>query len=306
MANQCVIDVSGVTGTLSDKYANEVVTQRFRISLDAANRNIVNIAELARAANPTQFPLRGQAWPDNPTYGLYAKQFQFEPMSELLTNWKCTVSYQPLEPGESNTGGVSNPLLWPATYSADWVEYEEAVTEAKNVEAFTGGPGRAALTLGPVVNTAYQEFDEGLYRTVREMVLNIHRNLPSLDAVAQLNYDFQDTTNSDTYKGQGARRWMFLGAVSPGIQTANGIDYWPTTISVHLKKTTDRKINNVGWKNLNFDGDVVAYKILDDESDQLVDVSEPAFLSLTGARAPDTPLAITYRYLTETAYASLG
>jgi len=305
MATECVIETMGVSGTLSHKYADEVITERFRVSLDAPSRNLPQILNDAYTANPSQFPLRGAPWPLNPTYGLFAKQFQFSAKSELLKHWEIAVNYQPLEPGESNTSGGSNPLLWPATYSSDWIEYEEAITEARNVEAFTGGAGRAALTLGAVVNSAYDEFDEGLYRTVREMVLNIHRNLPSLDAVAQLNYDFQDTCNSDTYKGQGIRRWEFLGAVSPGVQTANGVDYWPTTISVHLKKTTDRKINNVGWKNLTFDGEKVMYKVKDDVSGAMVDVSEPGFLTLSGART-NTPVVTTWRFLTEVPYASLG
>lgn len=311
MANTCVIETKGVGGTLSPLYSDETITERFLVTLDTASRNLPAILNSARAANPTQFPLRGQSWPLNPGYGLYAKKFDFEMRSDMGKQWAINVSYLPLEPNEPNTEGSNdNPLLWPATYAVDWVEYEEAITKARNVEALggsTSGAPRAANTLGPVVNGALQEFDEGIFEVVRDPVISITRNVATLDQVLSIESTYSRTTNSDTVYGVGPRRYKYLGVESGGVQTANGISYYTRTVRVQITKTTDRILNNVGW-HFWYDDDgtkkLARFTVDDDDTKEKVPASEPGFLLRTGNKST-TPETVTYRHLEEVAYAGL-
>jgi hypothetical protein len=316
MANECVLDIKASGGTLSRRYSDESVTERFRVRLDTASRSLPTILNLARAANPTQFPLRGQAWPAAATYGLYADNFQFTPVGDLQKDWHITVTYMPLKPGEPDTEGDDNPLNWPATYSIEWAEREEAVVEARNIatqgQSSPGGT-RNANTLGPLVNSAGEEFEESVFRTVRRAVLSIHKNIASLDQVLSVEANYADTTNSDTVYGIGPRRYMYYGVESSGVQTANGINYYARTIRVMLDKTTDRYFNNVGWNYCTFVGGqngeskLTRFKVKasDDENDEAeVDSPEPQFLLLSGLKST-TAVTIGYRALQEVPYASL-
>lgn len=311
MANTCRRIGSG--GSLSRRYSDEGAWEKFRVTLDTATSSIVTACNSARAANPTQFPLRGQAWPEHPTYGLYADSFDADIISETAAIWEITVRYAPLQPNESDTEGSNdNPLLWPAVFGLEWIEREVAITEARNVEAFTGvNHSRSALTLGPVVNSALQEFDEGIFDSIREAVLVITRNVPSINDVLAIERDYGLTCNSDTVFGIGPRRYKYLGVETPGRQVANGIVYFPRVIRVAILKTTDKVVNNVGWHNLDFGGNIVKYKVrdVDDNGSAIeppvyVDPAEPGFLTMAGGRST-TATKVTYRYLTEVPYAGL-
>jgi hypothetical protein len=302
-----------VKGKLARKYAGESVTETFDIFLDSPTRNIVEVAQLARAANPTQFPLRGQGWPANPFYGLFADTFDLEPQSELNKIWKCTVTYTPLEPGEPNTeGNNENPLLWPSVPGLEWLEEEEAIEEAYNVEAIGSASQkgeRPALTLGQVCNSALQEFEEGLFRTKRVPVITMTKNVATLGEIYKLQTDFEDTTNSDTLVAGNItpRQLEYLCVEHQSEQTANGIKYFSRTVKILLRKSTDRKLNNVGWHYWKTENGVKKLKrvtVEDEETDLPVPASEPSFLTHAGVRAFDTT-SVTFRYLTPKTYASL-
>lgn len=307
MANTCTKATKGVGGTLSRRYADESITERFHVGLDTASTNLPAILNAARAANPTEFPLRGQSWPANPGYGLTADSFAFEMRSDLGKQWDIVVTYTPLQSDEPDTEGTNdNPLLWPVVRQLSWIEREEAITEARNVQAFTGAFTRPALQLGPVVNTAYEEFDEGLFRTVRRAVLNVTKNVATLDECLALEDAFADTCNDSTILGVGPRKLAYLATEVNGPQKANGITYYVRTAQIVKEKTTDRRVNNVGWHCFDNDDGVTKRrcKVKDIESGEFVDVSEPAFLTLAGKQS-GSAVAIDWRYLTETSYSGL-
>lgn len=322
MANTCVLHLKGCSGTLSRRYTDESWSEVFRVSLDTATRNGPAIITAARAANPTEFPLRGQAWPANPTYGLYADTFPIAPYDSLGKQWLVTVNYVPLKAGEQNNEGTSdNPLLWPAVFTLDWIEREEAITEARNVEAIaqSSPTPRAANTLGLVTNSAGEEFDEGIFKTVRRAVVCITKNVPTLDSVLAVESQYADTTNSDTVYSIGPRRYQYLSVESPGKQIANGITYFARTVRVLVDKTTDRVVNNVGWSSWAAPADDpfgpitltrIRINAVDENgkaTKEKVDPAEPMFLQLNGSFVPNSAAAtkVTYRYLTETPYAGL-
>lgn len=299
-----------LTGTLTADYKGDTASEKFYIKLDTATRDIVSVANSARAANPSQFPLRGEPWPVNPGYGLYAKTHAFSNLSELGSLWECVVTYMPLDPSEPNTNGNSNPLLWPAVYGLEWLEEDVPITRGRNVEAIGSGTTageRVALTLGEIVNSALQEFDEGLFRTRRTPVITVTKNVGTLDEVYYVQKDFEDTTNSDTIGSVEPRRMEYLCVEHNGQQTANGTLYYARTVKIALKKTTDRRINNRGWnywKTIDSVKTLVPFTVKQEGSTDETLTSEPAFLTLAGGKAT-APTTVTYRVLEEVPYASL-
>lgn len=291
---------------LSNRYTDESISARYIITLDAASDDWPTILEQAQAISGggnTAPPLRGESWPTNPGYGLYAKRFtmRLENAENSLLRVLLDVSYLPLDAGEPDPGtSPDNPLFWPAEYDIQYAEEEFVVEQAKNVEAFTGagGYGRPAGTLGPVTNSAGDETEEPLVDVERVAVVKIVKNVPNLDTIVSVNTNYARTTNSDNFLGAGPRRAKFIGAESGGKQNANGIIYYPMTVSVAIHKTTDRVVNNVGWNNLDFDGKKVKYTVNND------DPSSPQFLTLSGGRTTAVT-KVTYRYLDEVSYAGL-
>ena len=311
---------------ITPDYQSQSVAENFRITISEPSRNFPAIIALAHASQPSLFPDIGDPWPQLPLYGLYAKSFKFSKASARGLLLTCSVNYLPLKSGESDTSNSSSPLTWPKSYWLEWVEYEQAVTQAKNIDAFTGGPTRPAGTLGPVVNSAYQEFEEGLFDTVREAVLCVKQNVATLASVINIQATYGGTCNADTVYGVGPRRYKFLGVEASSELIGNGIKYYECTVRVQLTKTTDRFMNNVGWKafppaaaagvtdivpcmvpeiQYKEDGTPDIDPATNKALTKKVQVSEPVFLDLAGRQAEKTPLKIGYRYLDEVNYASL-
>jgi hypothetical protein len=78
---------------------------------------------------------------------------------------------------------------------------------------------------------------------------------------------------------------------------------------VKLNKTTDRKVNNVGWKYWKLhNGQPERFLFrerLPDDTETFENVSEPQFLTTAGGKATFGPTQIRWRYLDEVAYAGL-
>jgi hypothetical protein len=316
MANvvECVLSVDEFSAELTHNYQDESVTELFKIKLDEPDRNIVEIAHQCAALQPL-FPGRGASWSEYPGYGLRAKKFRFTPSPGLI-NWECEVTYLPLSQGESDPEeSDGNPLAWPAVYTLDWIEYEEAVKEAVNLEdlgADTDWGVREEGTLDLVVNGALQEFEEGIFDAQRDAVIQITKNVATLDEIIEYQTEYQRTTNNATFLGAAAYRVKFLSAVSGGLQKAGDIEYYPMTISLQIMKTTDKRMNNIGWHHWVTVGGVktlVKFKV--DETDaagnptgEKVEASEPTFLT-RGGKIGFAGSWVTYRYLTPKNYDGL-
>jgi hypothetical protein len=310
MANICKL-MPGGGGTLSRRYRDERTTDTFWVKLDTPTRDIVAIADAARAANPAEFPLRGQSWPARPGYGLFADMFNVDMISQLNKVWKITVTYTPLDPEEPNTEATnSNPLLWAKVFGLEWIDTEVPIEKGKNREAIGAASivgERAIGTLGALVNSALQEFDEPLMRTKRIPVITVTDNVATLAEIWSTQTQFEDTTNSDTISGVGPKRFEYLCVDHEGQQTANGIPYFKRIRKVALKKTTDRIVNNVGWGSWVTKEGVKKLKritVLDEEADEQVPSSEPGFLTLAGAHGFN-PTTLSYGVLDEVPYASI-
>lgn len=311
IVTECELDLESYGGTMNATFKDDI-SEVYNVKLNTASRDIPLILSECALVNPLEFPLRGGAWKVRPAYGLFAHTFKFDRDAKVRTRYKIGVEYGPVPPGQPNVDGSGdNPLQYPATYSLDYLEYEEAIAEARNVEpigAESEGGVRAALTLGEVVNGALQEFDEGIYDTQRDAVLNIFKNVSTLDEIVAFNVNYGRTTNSNNFFGAGPRRAKFLGAESGSIQIANGYSFYGMVIRVQIKKTTDVAINNTGWHwwwNDKGTKRLTKFKVLDQDTQEMEDASEPGFLRRDGASSQGVPTTLHYRYLEEVSYTGL-
>jgi hypothetical protein len=254
---------------------------------------------------------------------LYRINVSGTPTPEHRNGWEWVVAYGSLPDDQSglNQSQISNPLLRPATYDLERRETDFPIVEAKNVEplpyAGGGASGRAAGTLGRVVNAAGEQADEQLLDTISNPVLVIRRNYASLNQIIELNLDYQLTTNDAAIYGWEIRRLKFLAAESLGRQEENGIEYYPGEVRIEVMKTTDLKLDNVGWHHWDVDEteevgfiietlELVRAQVVDKQTGQKVDAAAPVNLTMDGWLGSDEePTSITYRYLTETDYSPL-
>lgn len=237
------------------------------------------------------------------------------------------VGFSPAEGTNPSNLAEPDPLLWETEYWVEWTEEQIVLNEAVNVEALPS-IGRAANTLGKVVNGAGVEFTEPLMKTVYYPVLHAQKQYATLDEIVALNTTYQGTTNSDTFFGATARKAKYLGTESGRIQKINGQEFYVGITRIWFKNATwDRKVLNNGWSHVVFDGGVPVEnadgkvileknKVHDDAQDVIDDdtidpdtpCSEPLNLALDGTLLfpNDAPVYITYRDLTAVAYSGIG
>ena len=314
---ECELSVDDYGGNLNYLYKDETITETWKVKCNSAHRNLPSLITQCHALQP-EFPLRGVTWPVAPSYGLYAKNYTFRMIGGGFKNYEIDVSYQPRTSSEPNTeSSAGNPLMWPAIYALDWIEYQEAVTEAYNLEelgADTAWGARAVNTLGPVVNGALQEFEEGIFETQRDVVIHITKNVPNLATIVNYHNTYVRTTNNTSFLGAGQYQAKYLSATSGGEKYSEGFTYYPMTISVQITKTTDRKMNNIGWhywkqKDANSPKKLVKFMVQDTDeqgnpTDELTPASEPTFLT-RGGKIGFAGGWVTYRYLRATSYNGL-
>lgn len=307
------------SGTASFRYdfKSERISETYRIQLSKPSRDFPAILLDAQRSHWTDpVPLRGAIYPHTSIYAIYAESFDLT-INDINQHFvDCEVTYTTLEPGEQpREEKGDNPLQWPAEFAINWVEEEVPITHAYNVETL-GPAGQRPPTFGPVVNGALREFDEPLMKASRHAVLQIKYNVAALETAINLNELYQNTTNDSPlvlFLGNdiGVRQAEFLVAETSGRQLINDIAFYEMTISIAIRKTTDRIINNTGWVAWDAAakgglGDFVNIKMPDATTGKMELPSEPQFLNLDGTKAGEgvTP-TITYRYLEPVDYTPL-
>lgn len=286
---------------LNGDYENESFQLEYWIYINEKSLDIPTIFKLAQAPGFTNsLPARMQKYPFSSNYDLYATSFVLKALDNHLTTYSCTVTFTALPPfGLSRT---DNPLDWPPEIRiASWIEEEYVITHGWNREALGHGNSRPANTYGPIVNGALQEFDEPLMGTRRWPVISIRRNVPGstgLLHVVAIHEQYKESTNSVPFLGAPSLSCEYKGVLCSDLQRLNGVDYFTLDISILIRDTTAKTINNVGWNNLDFDGFLTVCKVRDPDTNELVRPSEPVFLTALGGRAAkgETP-TITYDYL---------
>src|SRR4051794_3064577 len=79
--------------------------------------------------------------------------------------WHFTWKYMPLSGTSRGKLTESNPLMFPTEYWVEWTEEQVPLENAMNVEELPS-IGRAAHTIGPIVNACGIEFTEGAMKTI--------------------------------------------------------------------------------------------------------------------------------------------
>lgn len=297
---------SGSKGKFSFDYKDEI-TVEYHATLDSPESDPLTVLTLMQMYGPNPLPFRRSPYLGiGSLYNLMCTNIELRPDEKSLSVWYATVTFGPPPTGEDEEQANENPLARPPIFNIEYIEAEYVVEKAKNVEALSHGDGnggnRAADTLGPIVNGAGRRSDEPLMDVERNSVLIIQKNFSSLGAIADLNTTYQRTTNSDSVTvGSStvtARRLQYQVTESLGKQIENGIEFWPGVTRIELKKTTDRILDNVGYDYWN--GSEIAPFLVDNERP-----GEPINLNRDGTANGDYTETITYRHLTEVAYASL-
>lgn len=304
MASCVLTDTSGeATGDFHD-----TVVFDFQVDLGEIVINPLLAIAMAQAIGPEPVPQRLSQLTG---HFLFATSIAAKRQSNR-NYWGITVTFTRPDGGQDERQFNPNPLERPPLYNVTYQEQEYVVKRAKNVEAmgfnFDSGV-REANTLGPIVNSAFRRPDEPIIRQRRVGIITIERNLADLGDVMDRNEDFQDTTNSDEItlgnKTFSARRLKFEVCESPGRQEENDVVFFPSITQISIYKTTDLQFDNVGFEYWDVaDG---LFKRAKDGAGE--ETAEPINLNLDGTpKVPGIlgdsgPSTITYRDLTETAYA---
>lgn len=292
------------TGTEGSR-GQDAVQLVYELETDSIIIDPLEAVRIARTATGSPVPSRNAIWPNS---FIFSQAFNAKRNEASRKFWSITVDYGPPPSGEDEQQQQQqNPLQRPPVYDIQYIEQEYVIEQARNVTELTGGFARPVDTLAPIVNAAFRRPDEPIVDTVRNGIIVIERNYPSLSPMLTLNETFQKTCNSDSVTVGGKtfspRRLKYLVTRSGGKQSENGITYYPGITEIEIKKTTDLIIDNVGyeyWDPAKGDnGDYVRAKDADGSF-----CAEPVNLNIDGTRKTSgSKTTITYRHLEEVAYA---
>ena len=231
---------------------------------------------------------------------LYAQEFSLSQTTERpWDEWICNVGF--LSPPTGQLGNFSlHPLLRPAQIKIDFIDGEEPIILAQNLDAFTGsGFGRPAGTWGPITNSALQETIDIQTKKVWNGVITITRWVSTIEAALLLNYQYRDTTNSTTILNTFPPRTLqYQVSRCRDKEEQDNIPFYEMETSIEIKKTTDIYLNNVGYKQ------VKASKLVNMLDEEGETIAEPKFLDLAGKESKN-PITVGYRYLNPVSYIPL-
>jgi len=302
-----VLDIRYQPQTLTASLTHDwkdTISESYLVQYDAIPTNIYLALSQAQTFATNPLPSRWAAFLGSP--GIYVRSIspQFTTESRLWILW--TYNYGPLEPGEEAEQQVENPLARPAIFNIERFDSEYVIQTAKNVEALPYGGGfgnsRPAGTAGPIVNAAGKRPDEPLVDTESNPCLIVSRNYSSLGSIESINAAYQRTTNSDTVGNYLPRTLKFLSCESGGVQIEGPYTFYPGTVRVEVKKTTDLILDNVGYEYWStIDNDWKKAGNADGPFSEPINLDINGNAGLVGAAVD----RITYRYLEETPYLSI-
>lgn len=292
----------GLVGNFASEGVGTTITKMYLYDYESTTDDVNAVLAAAQAETSSPVPYPNQQYAVG--VGLYATNFNLVPTGESSKDWVITVTWS--APSEGSLSNLDiHPLLRPPKTSINFIEKEVVIEQARNVEALGYQGARAANTPGPIVNGALGEPGEPLLDTEWDGVINIRRWVSDINAVLTLNKTYNRTCNSDTVFGstlQGLfppRTLKYQVSQSSEQQEQDNIPFYEINTSIEILKTTDRTINNVGWKYIDDTGE------LDDVGNfRGGNAGEPEFLTNAG-KITSTPGTITYRHLDEVAYSGL-
>ena len=212
-------------------------------------------ADLIPARNETlggtvPITVRGETYTDA---DLYASSFACE---QLFTSerhalrHRITVTFATAELAAGSL--TQNPYIGidpkdrPLIRTVRFMVEQERITAAWNIDdvgkrTILGGPAavpaREAGTLGPITNTAGAVVPVEMYRTVRYPVLVYKKYVTQLDTAKQINDQFENTYNGDSWGTYAKHHARFLQADIGDPEYWDGLERYPLTVEVATRSS---------------------------------------------------------------------
>jgi hypothetical protein len=161
----------------------------------------------------------------------------------------------------------------------------------------------------PILNSADKPYDVPVFRERYMTVLVAQKNFASYEDIVDLNDDFDNTCNSDTFRGRDPRTVRFLGADISQPQYENGIEFYTATMRFGVKKEQWYiPLVNRGWGFYNMPKSNPTAKYITGGDDISQPISEPVLLDLDGMKVTDAASASQTLWLiyTPVSYATIA
>lgn len=309
--SNCRLYHEGHSFHLSGDSKSDSLIYKYMITTDEVIIDPVQVYTLARSlANSDPLPAkRAQLIAGGQATNLYAMSHNFNMDETKKTVWWCDVEFSIPPQEDSGDQGMYalHPLLRPPTFQLDMIDKTVPIEEAWNLEKFTHPKClREIGSWGPVTNTAGQETVDPITITEHDGIITITRNLTSYTAALNWINNYRRTTNSDQIGPFGPRTMRFQVTKCGPILHDDNIPYVESSTTIFLEKSTDVRLNNVGYKRITGDG---KYEDINGSGET---VSEPKFLDMHGQESwetdPETQekkrkaVTIGYRFLNPVSY----
>jgi len=207
------------------------------------------------------------------------------------TRWFVDGTYEPLDPGQEEEAGDTNPLSRPVVYRLESEPYSRIVTVDKDGN--------------PINNAANQEFTEPPEEEGFRDVLVATKNVANLTAITNLNNTYRYSVNSGTFYGAGALHAKIDTIESSELLTEGNISYYQAIIRVVFRhEPWDLKVLNQGFMVVDpLFTDIVRAK--DEDGNP---TPEPVLLDATGKMLTGGGVGNyrTFRVRREVDYTNLG
>lgn len=284
-------------------------TATYIVQCDTATPGPLEALTVGRSVGPDPVPAQyaSYLYGTEADLGSFAQDFDVSLRNHSEPSvYDVTVTWRPLD--GSSLGSPNqyepDPVERPARFSLEFWETSKVIAEAYNTAQITTLDGnRAANTLGPVMNSAWDLFDDPLVEEDREVVLVAQKNFETLDAVLEFHRTYNRTVNSDTWYGYTAHKAKFLNVELGEVKHENSYSYYPARIRIALSdEEWYAKIVNRGYNYLTGAGD--KKPILIDNAPP----TEPQLLDTNGSllAGGTTGNTISYRTRTAVAYSGMG
>lgn len=288
-------------------------TATFRVITDTLVTSPIIALVESTSASPNAVPLYGATYnlgtgvTDDFDLGSFAQDYDVKDAGGTDTTnlWDITVTWRPFDSSpHSPTDRGTTPVDRAVRYTMEFIETQEIVSNAWNVAAINT---RAANTLGPIINSAGEQFHDAVIEDDKVLVLVAKKNFLTLEHVAAYHRYFNRTLNSDTIYGYTAHKAKFLsvelGEVINEQYGGASVPYYPATIKIAFKDTEwYLPVVNKGMKVRPSAG-AEAVGARDKNNHP---VSSPILLAANGTALPDGTIGNTISYRTRRAVAYDG
>ena len=178
-----------------------------------------------------------------------------------------------------------------------WVESEQFTRIAENgwnveaIPSLAGGNARDAMTPGPIVNAALQDYDLPLEETQNRLIYCKSYNVATPQEMIDIHNIYDQSLNSGLYYSAPEMHAKYRSAVCSQQQYEQGQAFHENVVRVAVSgEPFSRKIINRGYHYTSLDGNDVVLNPTNS--------TEPRLLTAEGELLPDGQLGNSIEYIT--------